>query len=193
MVGAELKLVDVDAREWNASVSSVRDAIGPKTRAVIAIDQFGNPVQSSFCTLSIPIIEDAACALGALFGNGQPCGSLGQVSCFSFHPRKVLTTGEGGVIVTDDPDIEKRLRILRNHGQSEPGHFVEASTNYRLTDIQAALGNAQLERLHRSIEIRIHYATIIMNELEGVLEFQQSPPNATPNYQTPRCSASQRI
>ena len=97
----------------------------------------------------MPIVEDAACALGSTYG-GKRCGGLGRVACFSFHPRKVITTGEGGLLTTDDAALAERLRRLRNHGQvleNGRGRFVEAGLNYRMTDFQAALGLAQMDRL----------------------------------------------
>jgi dTDP-4-amino-4,6-dideoxygalactose transaminase len=108
----------------------------------------------------IPIIEDAACALGAQY-RGRPCGSMGELACFSFHPRKVITTGEGGMVVTNDPALAERLLQLRNHGivvHDGQFRFEEAGLNYRLTDFQGALGTVQMSRLPGLIAKRIALA-----------------------------------
>jgi len=148
VAGAKARFVDVDQDEWNSSAEALRAARNGSTRAAIVIDQFGNPARAEEIRAALgalPIIEDAACALGSRFANG-PCGSLGKVSCLSFHPRKILTTGEGGMCLTDDDDIAEKLRMLRNHGQLR-GEFVVAAGNSRMTEIAAALGLAQLQRL----------------------------------------------
>ena len=178
-VGAKVRIVDVDADEWNASAPSADGA-----SAVVAIDQFGVPVRAEgFDALGVPVIEDAACAVGSRFGDGRPCGSLGLASCFSFHPRKLLTTGEGGMIVTDDEGFAQRLRQLRNHGQAAPGKFAEAALNHRLTDLQAAVGNAQLERLEDTLRLRREHASAIRAALPAA-RFQTLPEGAVRNEQT---------
>src|SRR5690606_10178294 len=101
----------------------------------------------------VPLVVDAACSLGASY-DGAPCGSHGVIACTSFHPRKVLTTGEGGACLTDDDELAQRLRTLRNHGQLAPGKFAFASGNYRLTELAAAIGGAQLPKLERIVEAR---------------------------------------
>lgn len=105
---------------------------------------------------NIPVIEDAACALGASIGN-KKAGSWGKIGCFSFHPRKAITTGEGGMITTNDPLIAKKIRALRNHGQdpdSTQVEFIMPGFNYRLTDFQGALGVTQFSKLSRIIDVR---------------------------------------
>ena len=109
---------------------------------------------------SIPVVEDAACALGAT-DDGRPAGSLGTIGCFSFHPRKIITTGEGGMIVTDDDEIAGFARTFRNHGQrvvDGTNEFVMAGDNLRLTDLQAAIGVAQMARLAGLVEARTRLA-----------------------------------
>ena len=116
--------------EWNSTADGFRDARSGTSKVAIVIDQFGNPARAAEirdALGTLPIIEDAACALGSRFANG-PCGSLGEVSCLSFHPRKILTTGEGGMCLTDDDDLADKLRMLRNHGQLR-GQFVVAAGN----------------------------------------------------------------
>jgi perosamine synthetase len=180
--GAVPVLVDVHASEWN--VSSETLAAVPKVAALIAIDQFGVPARHGELA-SVPVIEDAACAIGSTL-DGRACGSFGLVSCLSFHPRKVLTTGEGGMCLTDDGDLAARIRMLRNHGQRAAGVFDEASGNHRLTELAAAIGLVQLSRLDRALgrrrAIAEHYRTTLAS-LDG-LSVQTVPPGARRNEQT---------
>lgn len=183
-LGATVKLVDVDPEEWNVTPALLEAARTPRTKAAVVIDQFGNPLRSGFEDLGLTLVEDAACALGSVFSGGDPCGSLGALACLSFHPRKVLTTGEGGVIVTDDEDLALRLRAARNHGQREPGVFVGPGVNHRLTELQGALGNAQLARLDEALRRRRRHAEALIDALGDRLTFQATPPGARPSYQT---------
>lgn len=185
LAGARVEFVDVDPLEWNSSAEALRAARTPNTKVAIVIDQFGNPAEADRirdALGSLPIIEDAACALGSRFADG-PCGSLGAVSCLSFHPRKVLTTGEGGMCLTDDDAIADKLRMLRNHGQLR-GEFVVAAPNFRMTDIAAALGLAQLQRLDNILSRRRQLAAIYRDGLGDEVELQSTPEGAESNYQT---------
>ena len=189
-VGAHVTLVDVDPHEWNATPEAFAAARTPRTRAAIVIDQFGNPARGPALRAALDglvVIEDAACALGSVFADGAPCGSLGDVSCFSFHPRKVITTGEGGMCVTDDVELARRLRVLRNHGQAAPGVFERHAGNHRLTEMGGALGIAQMPRLADINAGRRAHAAHMRTELSEHapgLTFQASPPGALPNQQT---------
>lgn len=176
-LGARLCIADVDPDEWNTTPDGLSGDV------IIAIDQFGVPVRDGFASLDIPIIEDAACAIGSRYSDGRPCGSLGIASCFSFHPRKLLTTGEGGMIVTDDEGFAQRLRQLRNHGQAGPGQFAQVALNHRLTDLQAAFGNAQLDRLDETLRLRREHANAIRAALPQA-RFQHVPQGAIANEQT---------
>ena len=183
--GAKVGFVDVDPDEWNSSGAAFREARNGKTSAAIVIDQFGNPARANEIREglgALPIIEDAACALGSRFGDG-PCGSLGKISCLSFHPRKIITTGEGGLCLTDDHDLAEKLRMLRNHGQLR-GEFVVAAGNFRMTEIGAALGLAQLQRLPAIVARRRELAKLYQDALGDDLGLQQTPPGAESNYQT---------
>jgi perosamine synthetase len=185
--GAEPALVDVDAREWNSRPDQLAAAVTDRTAAVIVIDQLGNPARGheleGALDPDLPVIEDAACAIGSDFPD-RPCGGLGRISCLSFHPRKVITTGEGGMCLTDDDELAATLRALRNHGQRGPGDFVFASTNHRLTDMAGAMGAAQMERLEGIVEARRARAARYREELEGLGSFQLTPPGARENAQT---------
>ncbi len=185
MAGAKVQFVDVEEDEWNGMPEAFRESRSPQTKAAIVIDQFGNPARAAEIRQALgalPIIEDAACALGSRFPNG-PCGSLGTISCLSFHPRKLLTTGEGGMCLTDEEDIAEKLRMLRNHGQLR-GQFVVAAGNFRMTEMAAALGLAQLKRLDEIVARRRELASVYHGALEGEVRMQQTPEGAESNYQT---------
>jgi perosamine synthetase len=185
VAGAKVRFVDVDQYEWNSTAEALREARNGNTRAAIVIDQFGNPARAEQIREALgalPIIEDAACALGSRFAGG-PCGSLGQVSCLSFHPRKILTTGEGGMCLTDDDAVAEKLRMLRNHGQLR-GDFVVAAGNSRMTDIAAALGLAQLQRLDEILTRRRELAALYREALGGEMDLQSTPAGSESNYQT---------
>ena len=185
VAGAKVRFVDVDQGEWNSTAEALREARNGGTKVAIVIDQFGNPARAQAIREalgSLPIIEDAACALGSRFASG-PCGSLGVVSCLSFHPRKILTTGEGGMCLTDDDAIADKLRTLRNHGQLG-GEFVVAAGNSRMTEIAAALGLTQLQRLDEILGRRRELAALYANALDGALDIQSTPDGAESNYQT---------
>jgi len=185
LAGAKVRFVDIDQHEWNSTAEALREARSGNSKAAIVIDQFGNPARAEEIREalgSLPIIEDAACALGSRFSSG-PCGSLGLLSCLSFHPRKILTTGEGGMCLTDDDDIADKLRMLRNHGQLG-GEFVVASGNSRMTEIAAALGLAQLQRLDEILGRRRELAALYAAALDGELDVQSTPAGAESNYQT---------
>ncbi len=190
LAGARVKLVDVDPDEWNAAPAAFAAARSDATRAAIVIDQFGNPVRAAELRVALEgllVVEDAACAIGSVFADGSACGSLGDVSCLSFHPRKILTTGEGGVCLTDDAAVAHRLRVLRNHGQAGPGVFEQPAGNYRLTEMGGALGVVQMGRLDAIVEGRRTRAAQIkaaLREAAPGLTFQQPPEGSLANAQT---------
>ncbi len=183
--GATVVLVDVDAHEWNARPEVFAAARTARTKAAVAIDQFGSPARMPEIVAALPgvaVIEDAACAIGSTLG-GRAAGSFGAVACLSFHPRKVVTTGEGGMCLTDDDAMAERLRTLRNHGQRTPTNFTEAGPNERLPELSAALGTLQLGRLDAMLEARRAQARRYASELP-MLAFQQTAPGAMTNHQT---------
>ena len=160
LAGAHPVFVDVDGDSWNIHAEQIAAALSPRTRAVVVVDQFGVPADFEAIQASLAghdhvvLIEDAACALGAA-DNDTPCGGGNdRVTCFSFHPRKMITTGEGGMITTSDADQAHQLRKLRNHGRSDSGAFEISAGNYRLSELAAALGRSQLRRLDWIIEYR---------------------------------------
>jgi len=151
-LGLQPVAVDVDEETWNLAPEQVARHLGKKTCAIVAVDQFGlcadyHALARLAAQAGVPIVEDAACALGSADEGGRRAGSFGALGCFSFHPRKIITTGEGGAVVSADPHLGERVRRLRHHGQGAPGAFVEVGLNFRLAEAAAAVGGAQLERL----------------------------------------------
>jgi perosamine synthetase len=151
--GATPVLVDSDRRTWNMRADAIEARITPRTRAIMVVHTYGLPVDMDPVMLvaerhGLVVIEDAAEMHGQVY-RGKPCGSFGTVSTFSFYPNKHITTGEGGMVVTDDDALADRVRSLRNLCFQATRRFVheELGSNLRLTNLQAALGVAQLERL----------------------------------------------
>lgn len=150
-VGAVPVFVDCLPERFDLDPDDLTRRVTPRSRAIMVVHPFGQPadmarVNAIAAEHSLHVVEDAACALGARVGN-RMCGTLSDVGCFSFHPRKLLTTGEGGLIATKDEQVHARLAILRNHGgvRDEVGQkFIEVGFNYRMTEVQAALGLSQL-------------------------------------------------
>ncbi|MBV8065008.1 MAG: DegT/DnrJ/EryC1/StrS family aminotransferase [Actinobacteria bacterium] len=148
LAGGRPVLVDVDPVTMNIDAEDAARRLTPNTKAILAVHLFGRPARLEELP-DVPILEDAAGALGASHG-GRPCGSLGLLACFSFHPRKIVTTGEGGAVTTDDDLIAERVRSLRHHGWSPSDTYVDMpqpAFNYRLSDVLAALGIPQMRRL----------------------------------------------
>jgi perosamine synthetase len=175
LVGAKPVLVDIGLRDFCIDAQKIEAKITSKTKAIMPVHEFGQPADmeniASIAALhNLKIIEDAACALGAEI-NGKMIGSFGELACFSFHPRKAITTGEGGGVATQDEEIANRLRIMRNHGiVAEKGivDFVAAGLNYRMTDFQAALGYEQLASFDDIIAKRLEAAGIYDDLLSSI-------------------------
>jgi len=153
-VGATPVFADVDPDTWCISVSAFERAVTPRTRAAIVVDLYGgmpdmSALEDVAARLGIPVIEDAAEAIGSVY-HGRRAGSFGVASTFSFHGSKTLTTGEGGMLVTDDDRFRARCEFLRDHGRT-PGDTTfrsrEIAYKYKMSSMQAALGLAQLERI----------------------------------------------
>jgi len=205
--GATPVFVDIDPNTYNVEPRLVAGAITPRTRAILAIHQLGMPCDlSSLIDIAnrhgVTLIEDAACAAGSeirIKGQWEPIGRpRGEIACFSFHPRKVITTGDGGMLTTSNPEFDGKLRLWRQHGMSVPAMVRHSSPrvifedypvigyNYRMTDIQAAIGRKQLERLSQLVSRRRvlakRYAELLRN-IEGLgLPFE--PEWARSNWQS---------
>ncbi len=149
-VGATPIFADIDPQTWCLSAETIKPLINEKTKAIIAVNLYGHmPEYDNLLALGIPVIEDAAESIGSMYKK-KLSGTFGITSCFSFHGSKTLTTGEGGMLVTDDDYIYERCMILRDHGRI-PGDTlfqnIEVGHKYKMSNIQAALGLAQLERI----------------------------------------------
>lgn len=168
--GAHPVFADIDPATGNLTADTVSDALTARTRAVIVVHQAGVPADvddlGSLCrSLGVTLVEDAACAIGSAIGD-RPIGGHGNLTAFSFHPRKVLTTGEGGMLVVPDAATGARARRLREHGMDVSAfdrhrsgsstfeRYVEPGFNFRMTDLQAAVGLAQLPKLDRIVATR---------------------------------------
>lgn len=166
LVGAKPVLVDVDLESRNVTASNIEDAITDNTKCIIPVSLFGNPLEKDVYKIEeehgLPIIEDAACSVGAEI-NGKKVGTFADITCFSFHPRKIITTGEGGMIATDDDELANKARYYKKFGLKE-GKFEYLGTNYKLSDILGAIGLVQLGKIEEIIEERIEKAKIY-NEL----------------------------
>jgi dTDP-4-amino-4,6-dideoxygalactose transaminase len=205
--GARPVFVDVDPLTGNIDPGEAAMAIGPATRALLVVHQLGMPcdlpaLRALARARGLPLVEDAACAAGSEIlwnGDWQKIGRPhGDIACFSFHPRKLLTTGDGGMITTGSAELDRRLRLLRQHGMSVPDSvrhgspqvifesYEEPGFNYRLTDIQAAVGRVQLARLPGMLAERRHLAARYTSALSGIAGI--APPHepnwARTNWQT---------
>jgi len=191
--GAMPVFADVERDTFNVSAAAVERALTPRTRAIIPVHLFGLCANMAALRSVIPdglkIVEDAACAAGAEY-QGTPAGGLGDMGCFSFHPRKSITTGEGGMITTNDDGLAARAEVLRNHGASvseEVRHtgpapyllpdFDELGFNYRMTDLQGAVGLVQISKLGQFVDERAKWAAWYRERLAplGWLHLPQEP------------------
>ena len=172
--GAKPILIDADPNTWNMNVNDIEASITPNTVAIMAVHIYGLPVDMDPLLeianrYKLVVIEDAAELIGANYKN-NPCGSFGHVSTFSFCPNKQITTGEGGMVVTNDLQIRDRCKSLRNLCFQKERRFVhkELGWNYRMTNLQAALGLAQLEKLDLIVKNKIKNGKIYNQLLENV-------------------------
>ncbi|MBS1652583.1 MAG: DegT/DnrJ/EryC1/StrS family aminotransferase [Bacteroidetes bacterium] len=181
--GATPVFIDIDIRTFNIDTKQIAQKITSKTKAIIPVHLFGlcaNVDEIKKIAPQLKIVEDGACAAGAGIEN-RPAGSLGDIGCFSFHPRKSVTTGEGGMLTTNNDVLAERLNMLRNHGASiseEQRHkgpkpyilpeFDMVGYNYRMTDIQGAVGVVQLKKLDQFIDERQQWANYYTNELSKI-------------------------
>ncbi|MCK1328782.1 MULTISPECIES: DegT/DnrJ/EryC1/StrS family aminotransferase [unclassified Bradyrhizobium] len=214
--GATPVFVDIEPDTYNLDCARLAEAITERTRAIIAVHQMGMPCDMAAIVAvarrhGIAVIEDAACAAGSqirMNGGWELIGRPhGDIACFSFHPRKVITTGEGGMLTTADAELDRKFRLLRQHGMSVPDivrhgsqrvifeEYVLLGYNYRMTDMQAAIGRKQLERLPQLIARRrrlaSRYAELLGN-IEG-LRLPFEPEWARSNWQSYCVRLSDRI
>jgi len=173
--GAVPVLVDVNLDTFTMDPEDLARKVTDRSKAILPVHTFGcsadmEAIGAVAAEHGLAVVEDAACALGATF-NGRPCGSLGTTGCFSFHPRKVITTGEGGMIVTDDDALADRIRLLRSHGGVPDGfcyRYEAAGFNYRLSDVLGAMGVVQMARLPHVLERRRTLAAALRRRVDGI-------------------------
>lgn len=201
-VGARTIFADVDAQTGNVTAATIAEALTEATKAVIVVDQGGVPVDlysiRALCDpLGIVVIEDAACGAGSTY-RGRPVGAGAELATWSFHPRKLLTTGEGGMLTTSNEHWANRARQLREHSMSvsasaratsvlaPPEEYLEVGFNFRMTDLQAALGLVQLGRLSEIVRRRRQLAARYTELLAGIpgLRPVADPPWGESNFQS---------
>lgn len=192
LVGAECVFVDIHPRLFNIDESKIEKVISSRTKAIIPVHEFGlcanMPVIMKIAEKhKIKVVEDAACALGATLFS-KYAGSFGHLGSFSFHPRKAITSGEGGMVVTSDPDLDVKIKTLRNHGiepGSKPMNFIAAGFNYRMTDFQAALVHSQFLRIEEIFKLRSKLADVYFNEIKlSAIRLPEIPEGARHTWQT---------
>jgi perosamine synthetase len=173
-VGATAVLVDAEPETWNLDVAQIEAKITPRTKAIIVVHTYGHPadmdaVMAIASRHHLYVVEDAAEAHGAEY-QGRPVGSLGDVACFSFYANKIITTGEGGMVTSNNRDIAATARRLRDHAFSDERHFWHQyrGFSYRMTSLQAAVGVAQTERLGELVQQRRTNAALYRECLGGV-------------------------
>lgn len=205
--GATPIFVDIDPQTFNIDPLLVQRAITPRTRAILPVHQIGLPCDMAAIMRvaeqhNLPVVEDAACAIGSEIHWEGRCEKIGKphgtVACFSFHPRKILTTGDGGMLTTRDPELNRRFHLLRQHAMSIADtkrhsaqtvifeEYPEVGFNYRMTDIQAAIGRVQLRRLPEMLCRRRRLAeryTRALRTVPGLLP-PDIPISVSPNYQS---------
>jgi dTDP-4-amino-4,6-dideoxygalactose transaminase len=214
LCGAQPVFVDIRPDTFNMDPNCLEEVLdrlmgtaetARRVKAILPVHTFGQladmpAIMELAGRYDLPVVEDAACALGATL-HGRQAGTWGVMGCFSFHPRKAITTGEGGMIVTDDGELARCLRALRNHGQDPEAaqtDFVMPGFNYRMTDMQAALGTTQMAKLDRLIAARRLLAARYDELLQGSdLQLPVVVPNNEPVYQSyvvllPRGAADKR-
>ncbi|MEM2614423.1 MAG: DegT/DnrJ/EryC1/StrS aminotransferase family protein [Nitrososphaerota archaeon] len=179
--GAKPVIVDIDKEYWCIDPSKVEEAVTSRTKAIIAVHLYGHPCDMDAIVEiaekhDLYVIEDCAEAHGAEY-KGLKVGSFGQISCFSFYGNKIITTGEGGMCLTNDEDLAEKMRILRDHGMNAYKRYWHETIgfNYRMTNLQAALGLAQLNKIESFIEKKRKIAKIYAEELSKLQDITPHP------------------
>jgi dTDP-4-amino-4,6-dideoxygalactose transaminase len=225
--GATPVFIDIDPKTYNMDPALIEAAVTPRTKAIMPVHQIGMPcdmpaIMAIAARHGLPVIEDAACAIGSQMKIGANWERVGRphgtVACFSFHPRKVITTGDGGMLTTADAELDRKFRLLRQHAMSVPDTVRHLSKtvvfeeypvigfNYRMTDIQAAVGRVQLGRLPDLLARRVQLAenyTHALGEIAGLIpphvpesvrsNFQSYAVRVTPEYGLSRDALMQAL
>jgi dTDP-4-amino-4,6-dideoxygalactose transaminase len=169
LTGAKPVFVDIDISSYNMSSEAFRKAVTARTKAVIPVDLFGLPADMDAISeiaedTGVHILEDSCQAQGASY-KGKMAGTLGELGCFSFYPGKVMTTGEGGAVITNDDDLAERIRRIRTHGQIKGYDSVILGGNFRMPEIEASIGIVQLKKLPKFLEARAKNAALLKKKL----------------------------
>jgi perosamine synthetase len=175
--GARPVLVDAEPESWNMDTSQIESMITPKTKAIMPVHIYGHPcdmdpIKEVARKRHLYVIEDAAEAHGAEY-KGKKAGGIGDVNCFSFYANKIITTGEGGMVVTNNAKVAERARALKDLGHSKEKRFLhtDIAFNYRMTNLQAAIGLAQFERIDELVERRrahAHLYNSLLKDIKGI-------------------------
>lgn len=186
--GAKPVFADIDPISYNMDPAALEKLITPRTKVIMPVDQVGlpadlGPILKIAKKHGLPVLEDAACGIGAEY-DGQRLGGISDISCFSFHPRKVITSGEGGMITTSSDDLAARARVLISHGASISDlarhssktvvieEYREFGYNFRMSDVQAALGLAQFRRLDEILQRKRYFAERYTSAFESMPEIR---------------------
>ena len=180
---AKISLAEIDPETYNINPSIIDSSFD----IVVCVDQFGMPCDYNKIyklkqRYGFTLIEDSACAIGSSY-RGKQCGNFGEISIFSFHPRKLITTGEGGVLLTDDYKIYKKAKSLKDHN-IEKEDITLPGFNFRMSDINAAIGMSQIQKLQTILQKRKKIFTVYKNKLKNYVKFQKQIKGAKPNYQS---------
>jgi len=193
LTGATPSFVDISLDSFCIDANKIEQAINGKTKVIMPVHEFGqcadmDKIMDIARKSNLKVVEDGACALGSSY-KGKKAGTMGDLGCFSFHPRKIITTGEGGMIVTQEEELAKKIISLRNHGISYINGktcFTQPGFNYRMTDIQAAMGIAQMKKLDKIIHLRKNivkeYSNLLGSSPNLILPIEKSYGEHT--YQT---------
>ena len=178
--GAKPVFIDIDPLTYNIDSKGIEKRITKKTKAIIPVHFAGHPADMDPIIEiarkhNLSVIEDSAEAHGSLY-RGRKVGSLGDMSCFSFYPNKNMTTGEGGIITTNNDKLAEKMRMIRHHGQDRRYHHIMLGYNYRMTDIQAALGITQLKRLDWVVEKKNEAAQYYTKQIKEIFQHMVIPP-----------------
>jgi len=192
-IGAVPVFIDIDLKTLCLNIDDLKTKITKKSKAIMVVHAFGYPANMSGIMQiakknNLLVIEDAACALGSAHKN-KKLGNWGDIGCFSFHPRKNITTGEGGAVVTNDSKIAQKINIFRNHGgiqKNNKWEFVEIGYNYRLSELQAALGVQQMPKLDKIIQKRQKVVQKYLKLLKGLpgVSLSSAPSDGSFNFQS---------
>lgn len=181
MAGGKPVFVDIDPKTYNLSTEEIEKAITKNTKAIIPVDLYGlpadvKPIREIAERYGLTVIEDAAQAHGASY-RGRPAGAFADVACWSFYASKNMTTGEGGMVTTDNEELAEKIRVMRTHGEKEKYHSLRLGYNYHMSEIHAAIGRIQLEKLPSFLSKRRQNSERLSEKLkeEERLQLPKSP------------------